>query len=248
MWRDLFDLVLWVPLRNLKLKERRIAGYNLGNLFHHEFFSQHPEGSKLADALWHALQNTKSDRVLFILDGLDEVSDLDGDMSIFLNNLLNQPNVIITSRPNATLPAQLDPLHLQMETIGFPPDQVTAYIENAFTYQKTRKCSAKMIDEVQSFIQRHPFIQSLLRIPIQLDAFCYTWHEFSGKAAPETMTDVYRDIEKSLWKKDAVNLEKESQRKIKEASPSEMSGVVKDELYFLEALAFTGMHNDIIDF
>jgi uridine kinase len=43
MWRDLFDRVLWVPLRNLKLQERRqIVEYNFEHLFRHEYFSQHP--------------------------------------------------------------------------------------------------------------------------------------------------------------------------------------------------------------
>ena len=49
MWRDLFDRLLWVPLRNLKRKERRqVAGYNFGHLFRDEYLSQHPEGDALA--------------------------------------------------------------------------------------------------------------------------------------------------------------------------------------------------------
>ncbi|KAK4205821.1 hypothetical protein QBC37DRAFT_183233, partial [Rhypophila decipiens] len=43
-WRDLFDRVLWVPLRNLKRNERRgIAGYDMQHLFRHEYFS-HSQG------------------------------------------------------------------------------------------------------------------------------------------------------------------------------------------------------------
>ncbi|KFY28765.1 hypothetical protein V491_00298, partial [Pseudogymnoascus sp. VKM F-3775] len=229
MWRDLFDRVLWVPLRNLKLKERQIAGYNFRHLFCHEYFSQHPEGTELANALWHALKDTKSDKVLFILDGLDEVSqDLNGDMYGFLKELLNQPNVIITSRPNAMLPTRLDTLHLEMETVGFYPDQVTDYIKNAFTNRETCQCDSQKVGE--------------------LDAFCYTWNGFRGKAVPETMTAVYRDIENSLWKKDAVNLEKRSPGQMQIAREREISKSVKDELNFLEVLAFTGMHNDVIDY
>ncbi|KAJ8110970.1 hypothetical protein ONZ43_g5735 [Nemania bipapillata] len=83
LWVGLFDYVLWVPLRNLKLAERRgIAGYNFQDLFCHEYFSQHPEGKTLASALWRALADTKVYRILFILDGLDEVSqDLDGKIT-----------------------------------------------------------------------------------------------------------------------------------------------------------------------
>lgn len=75
---------------------------------------------------------------MFLLDGLDEVSqDLDGDMLRFLKKLLNQPNVIITSRPHAILPLDLDPIQLELETIGSYPDQVTAYVKMAFTNLET---------------------------------------------------------------------------------------------------------------
>ncbi|KAJ4159435.1 uncharacterized protein LMH87_008337 [Akanthomyces muscarius] len=66
-WNELFDRVLWVPLRNLKLPER-----------------QH--------------------------------------MACFLAELLKRPNIIITSRPSAKAPLNLD---LELETIGFGLDQST---------------------------------------------------------------------------------------------------------------------------
>lgn len=73
MSRDLFDCVFWVPLRNLKLEGRlQTPGYNFKHLFLHEYFSQSWEGERLAEALWRAI-DTKRNRVLFILDGLDEV-------------------------------------------------------------------------------------------------------------------------------------------------------------------------------
>src|SRR5262249_668601 len=76
IWSELFDRVLWIPLR--KLKGRR-GIYNLGELFYDEYFSQHPEGRSLSNALWRTL-DANGDRSLFILDGLDEVSQvLDGD-------------------------------------------------------------------------------------------------------------------------------------------------------------------------
>jgi hypothetical protein len=96
-----------VPLRNLKLEERRqIAGYNLGTLFRDEYFSQHVKSDDLAKAMWRA-SDSKCDRTVFILDGLDAISqdlDFDGSMFHFLQELLNQPNVVVTSRPYGELP------------------------------------------------------------------------------------------------------------------------------------------------
>ncbi|KAK4649721.1 uncharacterized protein QC761_0024270 [Podospora bellae-mahoneyi] len=241
LWQGLFNRVLWVPLRNLKVEKRQSAGYNFRDLFYHEYFSQDLEGRELSEALWRALKDPKSGRTLFILDGFDEVSQgLGGDMSVFLEELLNQPNVIITARPNARLPPRLDPLDLELETIGFYPDQITAYIENTFTDRET-------IKEVQSFLQRHPLMQGLMRIPIQLDAFCYTWTGFPREGVPETMTAVYKAIEESLWKKDILKLQKKKDDQIKKASRKKIESFVEQELRFLECLAFLGFYDDVID-
>ncbi|KAI1126527.1 ARM repeat-containing protein [Nemania abortiva] len=249
-WRDLFDYVLWVPLRNLKLEERRtIPGYNLKHLFHHEYFSQNRDGDKLAEALWDALMNTRRGKALFILDGFDEVSrDLNGDMSGFLKELLNQPNVIITSRPNASLPSTVDPLHLELETIGFYPNQVDEYIKNAFTSSVTHIPDLPTIRNVQSFLRRHQLVQSLVRIPIQLDAFCYTWDDSGNKDVPQTMVSIYQNIEHRLWKKDLVNLKGQNPYQIQDANEEVIRGLVEDEGRILELIAFSGMYGDIIEF
>ncbi|KAK4656327.1 hypothetical protein QC762_0059250 [Podospora pseudocomata] len=255
LWQGLFNRVLWVPLRNLKVEKRQSAGYNFRDLFYHEYFSQDLEGRELSEALWRALKDTKSGRTLLILDGFDEVSQgLGGDMSVFLEELLNQPNVIITARPNARLPPRLDPLDLELETIGFYPDQITAYIENTFTDRETRERDLEKIKEVQSFLQRHPLMQGLMRIPIQLDAFCYTWNGFPREGVPETMTAVYKAIEASLWKKDILKLQKKKDGEpltgdqIKKASRKKIESFVEQELRFLECLAFLGFYDDVIDF
>jgi hypothetical protein len=122
--------VLWVPLRHLKLNERRqVAGYTFFHLFGHEYFSLPNDRTDLARALSDTLK-TESSRTLFLLDGLDEVSqDLSSqdDMFRFVKELLNQPNVIITSRPSGKLPAGLHAIDIELETIGFYPNQVNEY-------------------------------------------------------------------------------------------------------------------------
>ncbi|KAI1151578.1 armadillo-type protein [Nemania diffusa] len=254
LWQSLFDCVFWVPLRNLKLEDRRhnSSGYNMKWLFYHEYFTQHPEGEELAGELWRALTDAGASKMLFVLDGLDEVSqDLDGGMLNFLRTLLNQPNVIITSRPNANLPENLKPLDLELETIGFYPDQVDAYIKNAFTDQETGEAK---ITELQSFLETHQLIQDLVRIPIQLDALCYTWNDdssdiyYTSKDVQETMTAIYQRIEQRLWRKDAERLEKLKPHAAQRARPPEIIDVMEPELNRLAFLAFTGIINDVINF
>ena len=69
MWSDLFDRVLWIPLRNLK--QRAGLENDLTTLFDHEFFRFSGEDKKdsttrFAKELYKALTRN---RTLFILDG-----------------------------------------------------------------------------------------------------------------------------------------------------------------------------------
>jgi len=249
-WSRLFDRVLWLPLRRLKGRD---GPYNLGKLFHDEYFSHLKDnvGQRLADAMSDATPQNGG-RTLFILDGLDEVSgewDPDTDMYRFLRSLLDNPNVIITSRPSKSLPTGLLPLDLELETIGFKPEQVTEYLQKTLGDPKA--------NDVQSFLEKHWLVRSLVRIPIQLDAVCYTWEDW-GKGrnpgtAPNTMTGIYNAIVQKLWRKDVVRLDKMSVMKARSAQSIEIERAVgprgvRTEIALLECLAFTGLRNDVITF
>ncbi|KAG8413005.1 hypothetical protein J3458_013426 [Metarhizium acridum] len=247
---EYFDRILWVPLRNLKLKERRqLPAYNFEHLLSHEYFSLPYPKPEFAEALCHVLEATV-DKTLFLLDGLDEVSQFLGGydaMSRFLMVLLNRPNVIITSRPNASLPSCIQPLDHELETIGFYPDQVREYIEESFTDPETAKTDRDKVNKVQSFLHAHWLIHGLVRIPIQLDALCYTWDDLEPGNVPDTMTGIYKAIVQRLWAKDAGRLEKQV-GSYKIARTAEIQRSVNDEIRLLECLAFNGLHSDIIDF
>ncbi|KAH8430537.1 uncharacterized protein LDX57_008201 [Aspergillus melleus] len=242
MWNELFDRVLWIPLR--KLKQRMDRGrYSLKDLFIDEFFSQHKDTERLAEALYDAC-NLPSNRSLFILDGMDEIwHDLspENDMQNFIiKTLLEQPNIIVTARPSVTPPVDF---HLDLETIGFYPHQVSEYIRNAE--------SEKMARDIQTFVDSRPLIRGLVRIPIQLDAVCCAWDNVYDNA-PETMTGLYQAIQRGLGTKDAVRLNKKLQDKPLHEKvvlrPGEVKHLTKSETDTIIGLAFTGMYNDVIYF
>jgi NACHT domain len=201
-WNELFDRVLWVPLR--RLKEWSPTQYDLEELFSREYFAQ-PNREKYAALAKELRRIVERGRTLFILDGVDEIAQEltreDFKSDFLIKYLLDQPNVVVTSRPHVSLPANVRPPDLELETIGFYPGQVKAYLQAAFT-------DPKRVEDVQSYLQAHQLIQGLVRIPIQLDALCYTWDNFDGKVVPQTMTAIYKAIEESLWKKDVLRLGK----------------------------------------
>lgn len=207
-WTNIFDRILWVPLRSLKRKPDN--GYNLEDLFLRDFFSNAPNREALAKQLEETLHTTKFATTLFILDGLDEVSEgmqTSHEMHKFLTFPLESPNAIITSRPNASLPPWIRAPDLELETIGFYPDQVQNYIEKTFTDfadSKTPETDQKTVDKIQLFLRDHWLLQGLVRIPVQLDALCYMWKDLDCGNLPDTMTGIYEAIVQRLWRKDAV--------------------------------------------
>ncbi|KAI0903518.1 armadillo-type protein [Ustulina deusta] len=260
MWPNMFVRILWVPLRNLKRLNK--AKCNLEAMLHEEYFSQISKGNEFASELWKELEEDKYKETLFILDGLDEVYEgLEKDNHMFnlLETLLNLPTVIVTSRPHVALSDRLElKFDLELETIGFYPDQVKSYVENVFTIPGEREPDHQKIDGLQLLLQKHQLLQGLVRIPIQLDALCYIWSDDNSSlrdgSALETMTGIYQAIVERLWKKDIPRLQKKeggemiAKMDLHDASLKTIETYVHDELYLLERLAFTGMVNDVISF
>ncbi|PHH91798.1 hypothetical protein CDD83_10294 [Cordyceps sp. RAO-2017] len=134
------------------------------------------QGRHLAEALVQELKRTDSSRTLFLLDGLDEVSELlgrDDDMAGFPRYLRSEPNVIITSRPNVSL-LTVKNIDLELETIGFNPDQVDAYL-------KADPKTEPKFEEIKEFLDQRWLVRSLVRIPIQLGALCFTWEDLDSQ-------------------------------------------------------------------
>ncbi|KAL7815180.1 hypothetical protein V8C26DRAFT_131638 [Trichoderma gracile] len=239
-WNKLFDRVLWVPLRNLKLEERKRTGYNYECLFNDEYFSLPESKPELAQALAKAL-TTQNSKTLFLLDGLDEVSQLlvgEGTMACFLQDLLKQPNVIITSRPSAK---PLSGMDLELEVTGFNDEQVEAYLN-------ADPGIAPQVNEVKSFLRQHWLLQGLVRIPIQLDALCYTWDDFGSGTSPETMSAIYQAMEQKLWRKDAVRLGRMTEAEVESAHCIEIEDKVESEVKLLECLAFAGIYSAVYEY
>jgi HEAT repeat protein len=208
------------------------------------------ERDRLFPALWRTICDQTSNRTLFILDGLDEVSgernSSGTDLTEIFGDLLNRQNVIITSRPYAAHLPSLDPFDLELETIGFRSDQIQTYLAKVVNNKDKS-------ERIWSFIQGHWPIQGLVQIPIQLDALCYSWDTQSGLSsggAPETMTALYQAIEIKLWKKDMLRLGNSppTETDLRHFTPSRITSTMKDLSIPLQYLAFTGMYNDIIEF
>ncbi len=250
-WRDRFDWLFWIPLRALKGK----SSCDLATLFHETYFQSHPNGQTLAKTLEAHISGPAKNKTLFVLDGWDEIAQEWGEhepMSGFLKQLLNQPAVLITSRPYVEL-KQTQAMDLELETVGFSPENVTAYLDNRDVI------TASDAKEIKHFIQTNAFIQGLVNVPIQLDALCYSWDEIKRmqKEMPGTMTvtALYQAMMNKLWRKDMLRLGKREGGELLTEShvnalerPSRIEKLVQAEHHFLSTLAFRGLQRNQIEF
>ncbi|MCX8567229.1 MAG: HEAT repeat-containing protein [Glomeribacter sp. 1016415] len=242
LWQDRFESVLWIPLRQLKTHSPR----RLEDLLCNQYFVGHESHQAQAlSKVFHAHQ----DKTLFILDGLDEVvGELHEGRPLkdFLQTLLNQAHVVITSRPAGVDAKLLGQLDLELETVGFSPANVRAYIE---------KCVPTLNQAaIQQFIHHTPLIQGLVNIPIQLDALCYSWDKLP-KNQEVTMAMLYEAMVDKLWRKDSVRLEKKQNGEllkpilIDSLWPQRLEKqVIHIESEYLGYLAFRGLQKEQIEF
>lgn len=250
MWRDLFKRLLWIQLRDLKdLPEN---DNDLGGMLKHIFFQQHVNKRSLSDELRHHIEDPEAPDTLFLLDGLDEIPEIVMEHHHrgphrgheLLKELFERSNLIITTRPHAALPKGFATPDLELDTMGFIPDQVQSYLETVIPRDK---------DTIQAYLRKNPIMQSLVHIPILLDALCYTWQSRSTsndgpKHIPETMTTVYEDTATELWKKDNDRLGGKLSPRIWNSCTSETEPFESTEYNNLGYLAFSGLYSNVVEF
>ncbi|KAF9172304.1 hypothetical protein BGX21_008884 [Mortierella sp. AD011] len=244
-WGHLFNVVLWIPLRQLKTLKAR----NIVDLLRERFFPHRPDDEK--ESLVAALENLiHIGRVLFILDGLDEVTAytqpeqgiaLEG----FLKHLCSQNYVVITSRPYGAHPSICNNLDLQLETIGFSPDNINKYIYRSIDDIDVSKAAME-------FVQQNLSVKDLVKIPMQLDVVCYSLDllPILPKERSVTITLLYQTMVWKLFCKDGAVLHKKSRRRsltlkqFKSLRGCEIEGLVENEIQYLSYLAYKAMQKD----
>ncbi|CAI7644313.1 unnamed protein product [Penicillium bialowiezense] len=235
LWRSKYDRIIWIPLRNLK----KYQTYEL--FLEQEVFGKIPYSKPLWERLHDKLCDVQYSRSLFLLDGLDEIIGLPENIDRF-QYLLNRPDVIITSRPHAVFPSKLKAYDLEIETVGFLDDQIEHYVDMV--------CSEADGLQIKTFIKQHWMMQGLMRIPIQLDALCFTWEEGTQRVKPlTTMSALYQAIEIKLWKKDIPRLDPTVEHKVAKCQNRlQLALQVPGVIEFIQYIAFVGLYNNITEF
>ncbi|KAJ5162325.1 hypothetical protein N7492_007717 [Penicillium capsulatum] len=235
MWHGEYHRIIWIPLHKLKVCSD-LESFMMG-----EFFAASADKKLLADALC-TLVLGGINHTVFLLDGFDEVVGAQSDgvkLVEKFQHLFLRENTIITSRPEAAISNVTD-YDLELETIGFRPDQVQVYV-NRMVKDETHRA------EIREFVRTHPTIAEVLRIPIQLDALCFTWGEGLIPGV-KTMSALYQAIEIKLWRKDKTRENPITDNKTKKYRlRSQIETEMGEEMKLLELLAFNGVYHNVVE-
>ncbi|KAF9952676.1 hypothetical protein BGZ72_006012 [Mortierella alpina] len=241
LWADRFEAVLLIPLRRLRGSTCR----TLESLLREKVFSTQldQEHEELARTL--AIRANEG-KVLFVLDGLDEiVTDCQSEgssINAILRDLLEHKQVVITSRPSGLDASLLRSIDLELETIGFSQQDVKEFVGRVLKPEPART--------VQDFIQRTPLIQGLVNIPVQLDVICFCWQSLPKEGSQITITRLYQLMSRKLWCKDALRLKKKAgdqillEKELNALSPDDIDELMSIEMHHLGYLAFKGLVNN----
>ena len=164
LWNNQFEAILLVSLRELPdrladLNERTLSNL-VANLYHQD---------RTPDGLQTYLEQ-ESHKVLWILDGYDEIADQltqDKRLNHLCQKLLNQPHVIITSRPVQQHIPGFE-AHRTIENMGFSDQHIAQYVQNRFA-QAGSGDPQPLLD----FLRSKPELWGTAHVPINLEMFCF---------------------------------------------------------------------------
>ena len=197
LYQDKFQAVFWLKLRDIA-----------------SFFKAHTMPENPYDCLWQVLKRLffnqpawhlnneqilkknfftwlQQNPVLFLLDGLDEVSELLKDKTHYFHQILIAVGqlgyVLVTSRPLVEeLPYQFD---RQLACMGFTNENINAFILSYFNQMG----SSLNTEELLILLQENPSIWDMAHTPINLEMICWSWYKGALHSIQQPQ-DCFKDI------------------------------------------------------
>ncbi|MEL6412703.1 MAG: NACHT domain-containing protein, partial [Bacteroidota bacterium] len=242
---DKFEAVYVLPVRNLKTHtyagSSEIAKNNLETAIARECFGaigQSEEALKELKAHIKRQLRDRSEKVLIILDGLDERSGASQTIIEQAKNRGKNAHRLWIARPYGVdrerKALEGNKSALLVENIGFNNAHIEQYIAAFFKGQA--KAAAKQA-ALLKFLRAHPAVYGIAHIPINLQILCALWEEEGREAAQQkqletaisdSLTGLYSELTEYLWERykkkklgdkafgELSEAEKERHRKLKQ--------------------------------
>jgi HEAT repeat protein len=245
--RQKFDAVFWVRLREVA------AGSPDNNTVAkvlHQFCVKGVHKPPVEELVSYI--QSYSAKVLFIVDGYDEITDLIGQaryahLTSFLDDLAHHQHILVTSRPLAidSLGQSRMKFDRRLENMGFTNENVETYIRYFMQNTGKKNQAAPML----KFLKTHPNIWSIAHVPINLELLSWLWSQGEeGKllfkpGEKVTLSKLYQEI---VIRIQQAYAEKQKQFRINLSPEVQFDPINDFDLIneFLECLAFSAMKTE----
>ena len=196
-WDEIESLREYHTVVLLKLREKWVLNAtSLSDLLR---YPSHPDFS---NSIAEELVKSKGEKLLFVLDGFDEVSHSFHEnsviKSILCRQLLPKCTIILTTRPvaKATLMSICQPrVDKHVEIIGFTEEERVRYITEVFSKEPELQVN------FLKYMFLVPHIKSMMYIPLNCAIIAQVYYESQSShhlAIPRTRTQLYKALTHSL--------------------------------------------------
>ncbi|CAH1272794.1 NLRC5 [Branchiostoma lanceolatum] len=183
---DRFKVVFFLEMRHLAKKVK------------HAIFEQLlPEDTKMTpDLLWSYIQENQDD-VLFILDGLDELSQTAREVTdvvkLIQGKILRNCHILVTSRPYHCV-IDLEKCHQFYRILGYSKENSEEFINRYFCE------SPDSVSELVKQLQANKNLSELVVNPLNNVLICVVWEE-KNEQLPSSKAELYEMIVLSIAKR-----------------------------------------------
>ena len=239
-WDEIESLRNYHTVVLLKLKEKWVL--NATNIFH---LFRYPSDTELSSAIAKDLSETHGRKLLFVLDGFDEVShsfhETSVIKSILCRQLLPECTIVLTTRPSAkhTLESVCQPqVDKHVEIIGFTEEGRVRYIVRVFNKELELQVN------VFKYIFPVPNVLSMMYIPLNCAIIAQMYYESQQSshhlAIPRTRTQLYKALTHSLLVRHMKM--KESNHEYSDMLPEGLNKEDMEKFKILAKFAFDSYH------
>ncbi len=184
LWNDYFDMVYWLPLRELNIKNLPMdnLAFFLAQAIYELILKEEIELSAFLSKF-----KENSSRSLILLDGYDEATP---HLKQVIARLFQEKELIIflTARPGGadSLHSYLD---LKIESIGFGDEQIENYTKQFFSRGNSKKDHHPFLHAIKT----SPNLLDLARNPLHLQMLCSLW-EKKKEGVASGLTGLYAQM------------------------------------------------------
>ncbi len=215
-----FEVVFWMPLRKLlndERFEREPKVYSLGTLVHYLCLDKNKRNEDEEKQLDNWITQHEN-RILWLLDGGDEIVSSDNklhdSLMKLINNILSKPNVIFLTRPNTNHNFLYEPDH-QYELKGFSEfDFPDKYVKKFFGEEDSQNSTGD-VKTLLDFLDNSPSIRRLGFTPLNAELICAMWQRdrngLKNMQRESTVTDLYNKFIEYIFRRE-LELQSELKR------------------------------------